>query len=95
LAQFKATGKVVIDLETFKTRLGIEKDYKRFFDLKRWVIEPAVSELVEKSGFSIAWKALKGTSGKAIKQLEFRFKEKIDTQEKPKQEADEVEVIDV
>lgn len=75
LAQFKKTGKLVIDLETFKVRLGIEKDYKRFFDLKRWVIEPAVSELIEKSNLSITWKPIKGKTGKAIKQLKFKFKE--------------------
>jgi plasmid replication initiation protein len=95
LAQFKKTGKVVVDIETFKIRLGIEQDYKRFFDLKRWVIEPAVSELIEKSGFSITWKALKGNSGKAIKQLEFRFKEKSEKQIETASETVEIEVIEV
>jgi len=75
LAQFKTTGKLVVDLEAFKERLGVENDYKRFFDLKKRVIEPAVAELIEKSGLAITWKALKGKTGKAIKQLEFKFKE--------------------
>jgi len=74
LTQFKATGKLLIDLDRFKDRLDLKNEYKRFFDLKKRVIEPAVRELQEKSNLTIDWKTMK--SGKTIKQLEFVFSER-------------------
>lgn len=71
LTQFKATGKFIIDLDRFKDRLDIKNEYKRFYNLKMRVIEPAVKELKEKSNLDIRWKPIK--SGKTIKQLEFIF----------------------
>lgn len=72
LAQFKATGKLLIELDRFKDRLDIKNEYKRFYDLRKRVIDPAVKELREKSNMKINWKPIK--SGKSIKQLEFIFK---------------------
>jgi plasmid replication initiation protein len=73
LMQFKATGTFLIDLDRFKDRLELKNEYKRFFDLKKRVIEPAVKELREKSNLVIDWNPIK--SGKTIKQLEFVFSE--------------------
>jgi plasmid replication initiation protein len=73
LTQFKSTGKFLIELNKFKDRLGIGDDYKRFYDLKKRVIEVAVKELQEKSNIFITWKTIK--CGKQIKQLEFVFYE--------------------
>lgn len=74
LTQFKATGKLIIDLDRFKERLDIKTEYARFYNLRMRVIEPAIKELQEKSNLVIKWKPIK--SGKTIKQLEFIFKEK-------------------
>jgi plasmid replication initiation protein len=74
LTQFKATGKLLIDLDRFKERLELKNEYKRFYNLKMRVIEPAVKELREKSNLDIDWKPIK--SGKTIKQLEFVFSER-------------------
>lgn len=74
LTQFKATGKFIIELDRFKDRLALKDEYKRFYNLKMRVIEPAVKELKEKSNLIINWKPIK--SGKTIKQLEFVFSEK-------------------
>lgn len=71
LTQFKTTGKLLIDLDKFKERLAIQNEYKRFYNLKMRVIEPAVKELTEKSNLLIEWRPIK--TGKAIKQLEFTF----------------------
>lgn len=71
LTQFKATGKLLIELDRFKERLEIKNEYKRFYNLKMRVIEPAVKELMEKSNLLIEWRPIK--SGKSIKQLEFTF----------------------
>lgn len=73
LMQFKATGKFIIDLQKFKDRLCIVNEYKRFFDLKKRVIDVAVKELKEKSKLNINWKPIK--VGRTIKQLEFVFYE--------------------
>ena len=72
VTQFKATGKLIIELDRFKDRLGIKNEYKRFTNLRMRVIEPAVKELQEKSNLAIKWKPIK--LGKTIKQLEFIFK---------------------
>ena len=74
LTQFKTTGKLTIDLKRFKDRLEIKNEYKRFYNLKMRVIEPAVKELIEKSNLEINWKPIK--SGRSVKQLEFTFSEK-------------------
>lgn len=73
LIQFKTTGKFLIELEDFKERLELRDEYKRFFDLKKRVIDPAVKELKEKSNFEINWNSIR--LGKKIKQLEFVFYE--------------------
>lgn len=73
LTQFKSTGKILIDLEKFKERLDLKNEYKRFYDLKRRVIEPAIKELREKSDLVINWRPIKGDIGKKTKQLEFIF----------------------
>jgi plasmid replication initiation protein len=76
LMQFKATGRFIIDLDRFRERLGLKMEYKRFFDLKRVVIDRSIKELSKKSNLVITWKALKGIRGKAVKQLEFVFRER-------------------
>jgi plasmid replication initiation protein len=73
LIQFKATGKLLINLDVFRDRLEIKNEYKRFCDLKRRVILPSVKELEEKSGLVINWKPIK--SGKSVTKLEFIFRE--------------------
>src|SRR5690606_36976412 len=42
LTQFKSTGKFIIDLDKLKERLGLENEYKRFFDFKKRVVDVAV-----------------------------------------------------
>lgn len=74
LTQFKATGKFIIELDRFKERLGVKNEYKRFYDLKKRVIDVAVEELKEKSNFLITWKPIK--IGRNIKQLDFIFRER-------------------
>lgn len=71
--RFKSTGKFFIGLDKFKSLLEIQNQYKRFYDLKRWVIEPAIKELTTKNNFEITWKTIK--QGREIKQLQFFFRE--------------------
>jgi plasmid replication initiation protein len=74
LMQFQNTTIVLIELNNFKERLGISEKYPVFKDLRRWVIEPAVKELNQKSHFNITFKGVR--EGRAIKKLEFFFSEK-------------------
>ena len=74
LMQFQNTGIAIINLKIFKERLGISEKYSVFKDLRRWVIEPAVKELNQKSHFNITFKSVR--EGRAIKKLEFFFSEK-------------------
>ena len=74
LMQFQNTTIVVVDLDKFKERLGISEKYLVFKDLRRWVIEPAISELNQKSHLTISFKSIR--EGRAIKKLQFFFSEK-------------------
>lgn len=46
------------DIDHFKKQLNCE-NYKNFYDLRRWVIEPAVAEINEFADIKIAWDAVK------------------------------------
>jgi plasmid replication initiation protein len=73
LTQFNSTGKLLIGLNIFKERLGLKKEYKRFYDLKRRIIDPATKELREKTNLAINWQPIKGTNQKSIEKILFLF----------------------
>lgn len=73
LSQYKGTGIYVVRLDDFKALLEVEDKYPRFFDLCKRVIDPAVSELKEKSGLDIGWRAVR--KGRSVERLEFVFRE--------------------
>lgn len=74
LCQWRSTGKLVITLEDFRGRLGLEGEYVRFKHLKYRVIEAAIEELSEKSGLRISWEVNR-RSNKVVG-LTFNFEEK-------------------
>ncbi|MES9825444.1 MAG: replication initiation protein [Candidatus Thiodiazotropha endolucinida] len=74
LCQWRSTGKLVVTLEDFRGRLGLEDKYSEFFNLKQRVIEAGVKELCEKSGMRITWEE-KRRNNKVVG-LVFNFKEK-------------------
>lgn len=71
LMQFERTGFFTIELDRFIKIF--ELSYDRFADVRRWVIEPAVAELKQKSNLEIIWKPIK--EGRAVKHIEFHFRE--------------------
>lgn len=71
LAQFSSTGLLRIELADFIRELDLP--YDRYADVARRVIQPAVQELRAKSNLDIEWTPLK--QGRAVKTIEFRFKE--------------------
>lgn len=73
LMQFKDTGWKRIDLEDFAKAMDAKPSHvKNFKDLRRWVIEPAVTELTDKDGWQINWQPIK--SGRKVSALRFDFK---------------------
>ncbi|MBT3093694.1 MAG: replication initiation protein [Candidatus Thiodiazotropha sp. (ex Lucina pensylvanica)] len=74
LCQWRSTGKLVVSLEDFRRRLGLEDKYSKFYSLKDDVIEAAIKELCEKSGLRISWE-VKRRNNKVVG-LTFNFEEK-------------------
>lgn len=72
LMQFKSTGWRHIDIDEFAMALDVRPSHRsNFAQLRRWIIEPAVKELVEKDGWSIAWVPIK--AGRKVTALRFTF----------------------
>lgn len=72
LSQFKTTGLMRRDIEDFVHAMDApESCRKNFKDLRRRIIEPAVTELVEKDGWAIDWTTIR--AGRKVTALEFRF----------------------
>lgn len=69
--QFVDTGWLQVTLDELRQRLNVE--YGKFYDLKRFVIQPAVSELKAKSNLEIDWEPVK--KGRAVVAVRFVFKE--------------------
>ncbi|MCU7848937.1 MAG: replication initiation protein [Candidatus Thiodiazotropha sp. (ex Lucinoma kastoroae)] len=74
LTSWRSTGRLLIRLEDFRCRLGLEGPYSRFDNLKNRVIDPAVKELAQKSGLEIEWEVKR--RGCTAVSLAFRFREK-------------------
>lgn len=79
LSQFKATGLMRKDIDAFMHAMDApESCRKNFKDLRRRVIEPAVTELIEKDGWLIEW--ISTCAGRKVTGVEFRFKRNPQTQ---------------
>lgn len=64
-------GWMAVTLDELRRRLGVS--YSKFYDLRRFVIEPAVKELQAKSNLDISWEPIK--KGRAVTAVKFVFKE--------------------
>ena len=72
MMQFVKTGERYIKLEDLRKTFQIEKSkYGRFTDLRKWVLEPSVKEIEEKTDWSVEWKPVK--TGRKITSLSFTF----------------------
>lgn len=74
LMQWKTTGRREIEIDWLKKQFQIEKEYPRMYDLKKYVIEPAVKDINEYSNFSVQWEQRK--TGRNVTHLIFTFAEK-------------------
>lgn len=69
--QYIKTGWLQVTIDEIRQRLGV--DYGKFYDLKRFVIQPAIVELKAKSNLEIDWEPVK--KGRAVVAVRFVFKE--------------------
>jgi len=100
LMQWKTTGKREIEIEWLKKQFQLDENYERMYDLKKYVIEPAVSDINEFSDYQVKWTQRK--TGRRVTHLTFEFSEKqlakpkrvvkkTDKSSQPKHEVDNVE----
>lgn len=71
LIQFVKTGIRKITLQKLREFLEIEKDYSRFFDLKRRVLNPSIKNINESTDLTVDWDVIK--TGRSITGLVFLF----------------------
>lgn len=72
LVSWRSSGRYIVKLDDFKRMFCLSGSaYDRFSNLRIRVIDPAVTELNEKTAMNISYMAIK--EGKAIGRLEFNF----------------------
>lgn len=59
LRQYKSVGRVEFYLEKFKALIGVSGNYPRFNNLKFKLIDPAITEINEKSDIEVQYELLK------------------------------------
>lgn len=71
LSRFKSTGWAQYDIEDFLVSMDAPPSLSDFAQVKRRIIIPAVTELVTKDGWSIAWIPIK--TGRKVSAVRFEF----------------------
>jgi len=73
LVQFLKTGERYITLERLRELLELKDQYPRFYDLKKYVINPSMVDINEKTNLTVEWDITK--KGRTITGLIFVFQE--------------------
>lgn len=73
LKSYAFTKKAEISVEDFKLYLGINKDTD-YRNLRRQIIEPAVSEINEKTDLNVSWESIK--RGRRVVSIKFHINRK-------------------
>ena len=93
IMQWESTGERYIKIEDLRNAFQIEKtQYPRYSDLRRWVLEPSVSEITKKTARKIQYKTVK--TGKRITSLVFSFDKKLTDQAATERCPDTMEMFD-
>lgn len=74
LIQFRSTNERYISLNVLRERLEVTNQYKRFYDLKKYVIDSSINDINLSTNLFVEWEVIK--KGKVITGLIFKFKEK-------------------
>ena len=73
MVQFRTTGERWMKLDTLKERLELQDQYPRFFDLKKRIINPAITEINNSTNLKVKWNTVK--KGRLITGIEFYIQE--------------------
>ena len=73
MVQFRSTGERWMKLDILKERLELQDQYPRFFDLKKRIIDPAITEINNSTNLTVKWNTVK--KGRLITALEFYIQE--------------------
>lgn len=74
LKSWEATGQWKVSVEEFAAIMEAPKTYRADFgNVKKWIIEPAITELRAKQNWIIQYEAIR--AGRKVMELEFRFHE--------------------
>ena len=87
LMQWRSTGKREVEIAWLKQQFQIEQEYQRMYDLKKYVLEPAISNINTHSDIHVSWTQRK--TGRNVTHLIFTFAAKqsaADATPKPKEE---------
>lgn len=84
LQQWRQEGEREIELEEFKRMFGVEGRYPSIKDLKKYVLEPAIRDVNDRSDIAVQWGQRK--AGRKVVAFQFRFWQKPQGggQDKPK-----------
>src|SRR6185312_12312842 len=73
LVQFIKTGERYLTLEKLRDLLELKDQYHRFYDLKKYVIDPSIIDINEKTNLTVEWDVMK--KGRTITGLIFVFQD--------------------
>ena len=71
LAQYRATGFRIEQVDDLRAKLDLGEKYKLFADFRRNVLDRAISEIKERAGIDVAYELKK--AGRIVQSIEFRF----------------------
>lgn len=71
ILQWKSSGKREVSVEWLRDALQLDKKYKAIKDFKKYVIEPAVSDINKETDLWITWEQRK--TGRIVTHLKFTF----------------------
>ena len=75
--QYESLGERVVNVEELRKMLCLEeKEYDRFYDFEKRIIEPSIKEINQRTEISISYEKIK--KGKSIEKLKFLIEQKSD-----------------
>jgi plasmid replication initiation protein len=78
LVQWESTGEREVGLDWLRQQFLVPDNYSRLFDLKRYVIQPAVDQINTHSNLTVSYTQRK--SGRQVVALHFKFGPKAEQQ---------------
>jgi plasmid replication initiation protein len=93
LVQWQKTGNREVEIDWLKKQFEIERAYDRMFDLKKYVIDPAVADINTHSNLQVSWTQRK--TGRRVTHLTFSFAEKQPAKPKADPETKERTIMGV